>query len=246
MNNKKALIIGGTTGIGFSISRVLSAQGFSEIYIVGRNKPLELVSNNVKWIKFDLMSDDYSLLKKYIDVDLVVFSAGYGELKEFRDINEDEIDRSFIINSIAPIKIIKMFYDRINSKDDFYISVITSISGLVSSPLFSVYSSTKASLCRFIESVNIELEVSGSENKILNVAPGYIEGTGFESRTNSDSSKTLELAFQIIESMYKKEELFIPMFKSKYKDVILRYNNNPKEFGLSSYNYKIKSGRLKR
>ena len=43
------------------------------------------------------------------------------------------------------------------SCENFDCMVMGSIAGLVSSPMFSVYAATKAALCRFIESINIEL-----------------------------------------------------------------------------------------
>lgn len=54
---------------------------------------------------------------------------------------------------------------------NFYCAVMGSIAGLVSSPLFALYGATKAAVCSLTESLNIELEKSGSNNRILNVSP---------------------------------------------------------------------------
>ena len=54
-----------------------------------------------------------------------------------------------------------------------------SISGWMSSPLTSVYAASKAAVVRFVESVNIELEVSGTENRILDVSPASFRGSRF-------------------------------------------------------------------
>ncbi len=68
-----------------------------------------------------------------------------------------------------------------------------SIAGLISSPLFATYGATKAAVCNGIESLNIELEMAGTENRILNVSPGSIKGTKFNGGTN-DLSQTEALA----------------------------------------------------
>lgn len=242
---KKALVVGGTSGIGLSIALKLSKMNYDKVYIVGRTLPIEPLNSDIEFIKFDLTKDDYSLFESYMDIDTLIISAGFGKVDLFSNITEEIIIDSFKVNAIAPIRLIKIYYDKILKDLSFNCVVLSSISGFVSSPLFSVYASTKASLNRFIESVNIELEVLGSSNKILNVAPGYIKGTGFEGRLNNDVEATKELAEEIITKMINKDDLYIPKYDEIYKDVLKRYNDNPYEFGLQSYNHKISSGRLK-
>ncbi|MBQ7219949.1 MAG: SDR family NAD(P)-dependent oxidoreductase [Synergistaceae bacterium] len=122
---------------------------------------------------------------------------------------------------------------------------MSSITGLISSPAAAVYSAAKAGLCRFIESVNIELECSGSPNRILNVAPGFIDGTKFYGRSQANCSSQLsDLAEQILGHLLNRDTLFIPKYDEIYKGVIERYRKDPHEFGLSSYDYKQHTGRL--
>lgn len=242
--SKEALIVGGTSGIGLSIALQLSAMNYDKIYIIGRTAPVEEVASNIEWIKFDLLDEDYSIFNRFKDIDTLVISAGFGKVSEFKDLDELYILNSFKVNAIAPLRIVKMMYEKINSSQNFNCAIISSISGFVSSPLFSVYSSTKASLNRFMESVNIELEMNGVDNRILNVSPGYIEGTGFDKKENNSSKVTSDLAKEIIIKMFKKEELFIPKYEEVYRDVLNRYMNNSHNFGIESYKYKIKSGRI--
>jgi superfamily II DNA or RNA helicase len=57
-------------------------------------------------------------------------------------------------------------------------------------------------------------------------------------------NKPLDLADEIINRMLNRELLYIPKYDETYKAVIERYNENPVEFGLSSYKYKQESGRI--
>ena len=57
--------------------------------------------------------------------------------------------------------------------------------GLYVFSFFSVYGASKAALKIFIESVNVELKKSGTDNRILNVSPGRINGTNFYNGANN-------------------------------------------------------------
>ena len=105
--------------------------------------------------------------------------------------------------------------------------------------VFSVYSATKAALKVFIESVNVELCKSGTANRILNVSPGSIKGTKFDSRDHNDLSLTRQLAIEIIENMEKKNDLYIPQYEEIFSKVLERYHNDFRAEGLHSYDYKL-------
>lgn len=64
----------------------------------------------------------------------------------FEDIDEKMIPLYFNVNTIAVIRVIKHFYDKLLSKEDFYCGVMVSIAGFMSSPFFSLYGATKAAL----------------------------------------------------------------------------------------------------
>jgi short-subunit dehydrogenase len=238
---RKALVIGGSNGIGLSI--VKNLQGYDKIYIIDRLMPDMQMSGNISYEKFDLRTQDYSIFEKYKDVDCLIITSGFGRLALFEDIEDSEIEDLFYINTIAVIRIIKQFYDRINSKQDFFCAVMGSISGLLSSPFFSVYGATKAALCKFIESVNVELIKGGSVNRILNVSPGSIEGTRFYGEKNKNDL-TSPLAKAIIDHMHSKDDLFIPQYVEVFEDVLERYHQDFRDFGSKSYDYKKNSGRL--
>jgi short-subunit dehydrogenase len=117
-----------------------------------------------------------------------------------------------------------------------------SIAGFMSSPLFAIYGATKAALKIFIESVNVELEMAGSSNRILNVSPGSIKGTAFYNKA-TDLTLTTELATQIIYHLECKDDLFIPQYDEIYKQVLDRYHTDFRAEGRHSYEYKMKSNR---
>ena len=125
------------------------------------------------------------------------------------------------------------------SCEDFTCAVMVSIAGRLSSPLFSVYSATKAALSKFIEAVNVELDVQGSKNRILEVSPGSLKGTGFTGGP-SNPELTAELAGEIIRRATQHEELFIPQYEDVFRGVIARYEADAHKYGVESYWYKKK------
>ena len=171
-------------------------------------------------------------------------TAGFGRLALFKNVPESYIKDSFEVNTIPVLRLIKQFYPHLEGKEDFYCGVMVSIAGYMSSPFFAVYGATKAALKIFIESVNVELEKGGSSNKILNVSPGSIKGTSFNSG-ETDLSQTQDLAKEIIAHLENKDDLFIPQYDEIFKAVLQRYNEDFRREGLHSYDYKLKSGRVK-
>nr|WP_321405949.1 SDR family NAD(P)-dependent oxidoreductase [uncultured Carboxylicivirga sp.] len=237
---KEALVVGGSNGIGLSIVNNLT--DYRHIYIIDKVAPEIRLADNMSFEQFDLTSSDFSIFKKYNNINTLIITSGFGNIALFEDIDEQTIINSFAVNTTAVIRIIKHFYSQINSKNDFYCAVMGSISGMLSSPFFSVYGATKAAICKFIESVNVELDKAGSVNRILNVSPGTIKGTKFYNSDN-DLSLTAPLAKEIIKNMYEKNDLFIPQFEEIYSSVLERYLYDFRAFGLQSYDYKVKNKR---
>ena len=120
---------------------------------------------------------------------------------------------------------------------------MVSIAARLASPMFSVYSATKAALSKFIEAVNVELDVQGSMNRILEVSPGSLKGTGFTGGA-SHPEQTAALAEEIVQKALNHEELYIPQYEEVFKNVIKRYETNAHQYGVESYWYKKNQGRF--
>lgn len=242
---KKILVVGGANGIGLSMAKVLTSRDITEkVYILDKVSLAEEYKDaKIESFQFDLTSEDYSILDRFQDIDGLIITAGFGKLALFKDIDEKMIPLYFNVNTIAVIRVIKYFYDKLLSKNDFYCGVMVSIAGFMSSPFFSLYGATKAALKIFIESVNVEIEKAGSSNRILNVSPGSIKGTSFN-QGKTDLSVTASLATEIIEHVENKDDIFIPKYEEVFKNVLARYQKDFRAEGRHSYDYKLNSGRI--
>lgn len=243
---KRILIVGGANGIGLSVAKVLTTEKTVEkVYIVDK-VPIEEIHKEpkIESYEFDLTNEDYSIFDRFQDIDGLMITAGFGRLALFEDIDEAMIPLYFNVNTVAAIRVIKHFYEKLSAKEDFYCGVMSSIAGFMSSPFLSLYGATKAALKIFIESVNVELEKAGTTNRILNVSPGSIKGTSFN-QGKTDLTLTEPLARKIVEQLEKKSDLFIPQYEEVFKHVLERYQKDFREEGRHSYEYKLNSGRIK-
>lgn len=236
------MVVGGANGVGAAAVKKLLSENYDKVYVVDRAEP-EFICEKTEFIRFNLISDDVRELSRHTDVDTLIITAGVGRLDYFQNITTTEIETSFRINSIAVVELVQAFYSKIASNENFYCAVMSSIAGIVSSPLYSVYSATKAAVSRFLESINSELSGQGFSNRILSVCPGSIKGTKFHGAATNDFSLIMPLVDEIYDKMVEREEEFVPNFEV-YGDVIRRYKTDAKKFGLESYQFKLEKNNL--
>ena len=247
---KKALVVGGNSGIGLSVTTGLLRE-YDHVYIVGKDEPaLYAVCDGLKqeftekttFYKCNFVNGDYSIFDEINDIDTLVITVGFGRVALFEELTEAEVKNLLEVNFNSIVRVLKKYYSKIKGGQPFYTAVMGSIAGHISSPFFSVYGAAKAGLCQFIENVNVELAQAGCKNRILDVSPGALRGTAFHGGENN-LSLVDPIAREIIQRMYKRETLYIPNYEETYRAVIERYHNDPAAFGAQSYSYKLESGR---
>lgn len=243
----KALVIGGSNGVGLAIAKNLIDKGYY-VYILDRCIPEDgiLSPQSYEYHYFNLLDFDEDLINIFTsdrEMSVLMITAGFGRIADFEFFHVAEIKNMMTVNATSTLQIISLFYHRIKGKEPFYCGVMGSIAGLMTSPSAAVYSASKASVCRLIESVNIELEVSGTNNRILNVSPATFKGSRFYGEKN-DLVLLSDLANNIINNLFSSNTLYIPQYEEIFKDVLERYHTDPHEYGLHSYRYKKESGRL--
>lgn len=241
-NTSKFAMIVGAGGVGRAlIEQYHSVFPDKKLIVADKVKPFWQMPENVIFIQVDLFKDDLQVLFNQ-DIDTLIFCAGIGRLSMFETFNDTEIEKNFTVNTLSVIKIIKHYYSKLSGKESFYCAVLTSITGYVASPLYSVYSASKASLVKFIQAINAELEYKDSPNRVLDVAPGRLN-TAFNGTESSkkDLDELAHIAREIVENMYERKLRFIPKEKEIYADVIKRNNENVEKFAQESIKYKMQT-----
>lgn len=244
---KKALVVGGSNGIGLAISKNLISRGYFVIIsdlVTPEEGVLKEGCYQFSYCNlYDMNEDLFYSFAADSSLDFLMITAGFGRIADFQYYHTAEIEKMLTVDTISTIKLFRIFYERILNDESFYAGVMGSISGWLSSPSASVYAAAKAGVVRFVESVNIELESYGSSNRILDVSPASFSGSRFYGGQN-DLSATGPLAEEIISCILARETRYIPQYEEIFKGVIERYHENPHEYGLYSYEYKKNSGRL--
>lgn len=237
------LVIGGAKGLGLGIVKFyLKKEDCLKIYVLDKDE-IKIESDKIIFFKANLVDFDLCVLDEFKDISKLYVTAGLGKVSKFENIDDVEIKNTLRVNVESILRILRYFYKNINSNENFKSCVLCSISGHVVSPLMSLYSASKAGLTKFIQAINIELEKSNSVNRILEVSPGFIEGTSFYGE-QTETYKFENFVEEIITKSDNNELLFIPQYDDVYKSVIERNNMDYFRFGCESYDFKITSNRI--
>lgn len=234
----RIVIFGGTSGLGLSLAIELRQRfNKSNILIVGRNKPDEFCDRyNLNFHKIDLSSLNNNW-KFCQNSNYIIYTSGVGKISKFDEIEDKDINKTISINATNVIQLINSKKKELKSLDDCKISVVTSIASKIPSPLFAIYGATKAMVSSYISSINIELKKEGFKNQVIEIAPGYIEGTSFYGK-KTDLEKLHNISKTILDNIDKNKNLIIPENEKMYLEIIKRAQKNPFEFGSESYDYK--------
>ncbi len=244
---KKAVVVGGSNGIGLAIAENLIRRGWRVIVLDRCEGDCAMLpEGGWSYVPFDLLEFDGDVLAPLAadpDVGLLMVTAGVGRVADFEYFHTAEIERTLTVDTVSTLKLFRVFYDRIRGGEPFYAGVMGSIAGWMSSPSAALYAAAKAGVVRFVESVNIELEAAGVENRILDVSPASFKGSRFYGAEN-DLAQLSGLAEDIVTRLLARETRFIPQYEETFRAVLERYHDDPHGYGLHSYRYKHESGRL--
>ena len=161
MRKKVALVTGGSRGIGLAICEALNKEGI-KVFSPSREE-LNLLSN--------------SNIENYLDslrspIDILVNNAGVNLLASIEELDDANIDETFQVNLLAPLKLIREISVMMKKQKYGRIINIGSIWGSISKPRRVTYTITKSGLEGLTRSLAIEL---APYNILVNcVAPGYV------------------------------------------------------------------------
>jgi len=183
--NKRALITGSSTGIGFEYARYLSKEGWS-LDLISQNKARSLESKNklsygkAQFHIFDLGKKESinSIVNNFETPDLIVANAGIAISGAIGDIKQDEREYFYYLMCGGVIDLIEGFVPKMLDKSNGRIVIISSIGAKASMPKSSLYSSIKAGIYAYGKSISTELK---NQNISVTVSlPGYVRTQAHE------------------------------------------------------------------
>lgn len=192
--SKTILITGASAGIGKSTAIYFAEKGWNvaaTMRTTEKGKDL-LKYPNLKIFALDVLNE--TSIKQAIDdtlstfgnIDVLFNNAGYALVGAFEAMSQEQIKKQFDTNVFGVMNVTKAILPYYRTKKNGMIINTTSMGGLITFPLYSVYHGTKWALEGFMESLQFELKQFNI--KVKNIEPGAIK-TEFENAIDFVSTK---------------------------------------------------------
>ncbi len=172
--NKVALIVGGSTGIGYHTAAKLLETGYT-VYNISRGKA-EL--GGVKNLRTDVEREEEleaamdSFAQKEKRLDLLIYSAGYSMAAPVEHVRLKDVYRLFEVNYFGALRTVKKALPLMRESGDGRIILVSSMGGVMPIAFDSFYSSSKAALDMLARGLNLEVNPYGIY--VTSVQPGGV------------------------------------------------------------------------
>ena len=192
---KKVLITGGASGIGKLMGGMALDKGAAALVIwdidqesiesvvreLGQKSKAQGRAGRVYGMRVDvsnqaMVADRYEQTKREVgEIDILINSAGIiTSNKTFDQCTPDEINRTMMVNALAPMYVAQQVLPDMVARDSGHICNIGSAGGMISNPRMSIYAASKWATIGWSDSVRIELREMRSRVRITTIAPYYI------------------------------------------------------------------------
>ncbi len=189
LKHKNIVIVGGSRGIGLSITKGFLEEG-ALVHVISRNK-LEFSNEHLFHYKADATDFKqlflaYDEISKKIDnkIDIVISNVGFGSGSKVPIQEEDEWNKSWALNFNSALNIARIFSPDLKNTRGVII-FNSSIAGIEYIGAPTVYNTAKAALISFSKSLSHKL---APEIRVNIVAPGniFFPGGTWDKKQNAD------------------------------------------------------------
>jgi len=236
IQNKKVLVTGGGSGIGFSIAKAFADKG-NQVILFGRTedrlKAAVAQLPNASYIAGDVTNekDVLELVKQvkenYGGLDILVNNAGTARLQpidasvNIYDTAKFEIE----INYLSVLRLTELLLPTLKASKEAAIINIQSIVSYVPNVFLATYSATKAALHSYSQSLRLALQKSAPNVKVFEVFPPYVD-TDLTKGVEADKLTPTEVADDIIRSV---ESDSYAVRNGSTKDLYQLFRQSPEE-----------------
>lgn len=192
--NKIVLITGGCSGIGKIMGRKSLERGCQKLIIWDINEDglaktkeeFASLGGEVFIFKVDISNlDSIKINSQRVrtevgSVDILINNAGVVVGKYFHEHTHEQIEKSMLINSNAPMHITLEFLTGMILKNSGAICNIASSAGLISNPKMSVYAASKWAAIGWGDSVRLEMKQLKKNVSVTTIMPFFINTGMFD------------------------------------------------------------------
>lgn len=215
LQNKRAVITGGSDGIGFGIAKAFIENG-ADVYLIARNEKKLAVAKEklsringqeVHYLSADL--SDYSAMtasvmkitKIWPEIDIVVNNAGTAIFSAFETVTFDELESLIKLNVKAPYFFSQQLLPALEKKQGNIINISSYFSHrMIPGRTSTAYSLTKGALDSFTKALAFEIGSKGI--RVNAIAPGTVDTQLVRIAIEQMSEETAKQFQGMIETIY--------------------------------------------
>jgi short-subunit dehydrogenase len=220
LKNKKILLTGGSSGIGYQLSKKLVLRGNSVAVLARREDRLNKLKEEVRGsggriFTYQCDVTDKSRLKEVIaeinktmgGIDIAILNSGIGRPEGIKDFNSENAFEVFNTNVFGIVNCIEVLLPIFLEQRS---GVIAGVSSLADNRGYSgsgFYNGSKAAVTLILESLSAEVKESGI--KVITIKPGFVKSE-MTARNNFKMPflmETDEAAEIIIEGLIKEKRV---------------------------------------
>lgn len=187
LQNKKVIIIGASSGIGLELAKFYAASGYI-VGVTGRRKgllenfqqqfPLNVFIECFDVTKTDAIKHLGSLVEKIGGLDILIYSAGFGQPSE--TLNWEIDNATTVINVNGFISIANYTFNYFIKQGSGQLAAISSIASIRGNSQAPAYSAGKAFISRYLEGLSIKVlktkmpDGTRPQITITDIQPGFV------------------------------------------------------------------------
>ncbi|HEY0198179.1 MAG TPA: SDR family oxidoreductase [Rhodanobacter sp.] len=179
--NRKAIVTGGSAGIGLAIVKSLLAEG-ATVVVPGRSKAKldQAIPDgaNVQKVVADLATAEgaAALIREVLDTDILINNLGIYEAKPFAEISDDDWLQMFETNVLGGVRLSRHYFPRMLARNSGRVIFISSESGVMTPAEMIHYGVTKSS--QLAVSRGLAELTKGTAVTVNSVMPGPTRSEG--------------------------------------------------------------------
>ncbi|PKL01172.1 MAG: ketoacyl reductase [Tenericutes bacterium HGW-Tenericutes-1] len=230
-----SLITGASSGIGRAMALELAKRG-SDLILVARRE------TELKELK-DIITTQYkvAVVIKVLDISIVdnckqlhlevqplnpfivINNAGFGRVGLFSEIDLDTELLMIDTNIVAVQVLTKLF---VKSMSDGIILNVSSVAGMLPTPLMATYAATKSYVLNFSRAINHELKSSKSKLRVLSLNPGPVItefGKVAQTKQKMQGMSAERCAKIAVKGLLKRKSVIVPGFSMKMMRLLVKF-----------------------